>query len=160
MKALSPTLRLILSGAFAVLFALATVVYLPHAAGYLAALTAVALLPIPAWQGWLTRILKRAKPGAVAVAAVCVFIFSPTSRELPPTPTPAGPTRTTGTTVRTTTTTAEQETEYVLNRSSKKFHLPHCANAKTIKDENRDTYKGTAHELEENGYTPCGNCLP
>lgn len=160
MKPLSPSLRLILGGAFAVLFVLAAVVYLPHAAGILAVTSAILLLPIPAWQRWLRHVLKGTKP--VFIAAVCVgtFLIAPTRREPSATPVPSTPIHTTQSTTHTTATTAEQETTYVLNRSSKKFHLPHCANAQKIKDENRGTFTGTAHQLEEDGYSPCGNCLP
>ena len=52
------------------------------------------------------------------------------------------------------------ETAYVLNTSSKKFHLPDCAGASTIKAENREEYSGTREELTEQGYKPCGTCKP
>ena len=52
------------------------------------------------------------------------------------------------------------ETAYVLNTSSKKFHLPDCAGASTIKAENREEYSGAREELVEQGYKPCGTCKP
>ena len=52
------------------------------------------------------------------------------------------------------------ETAYILNTSSKKFHLPDCAGASTIKAENREEYSGTREELTEQGYKPCGTCKP
>ena len=52
------------------------------------------------------------------------------------------------------------ETAYILNTSSKKFHLPDCAGASTIKAENREEYSGTREELAEQGYKPCGTCKP
>ena len=50
--------------------------------------------------------------------------------------------------------------EYVLNTSSKKFHLPDCSGASGMKEENRQEYTGTRQSLIDQGYTPCGNCKP
>lgn len=52
------------------------------------------------------------------------------------------------------------ETTYILNTSSKKFHDPDCAGAKTMKDENKQTYTGSRDGLIDEGYTPCGTCKP
>lgn len=49
---------------------------------------------------------------------------------------------------------------YILNTDSKKFHDPDCGTVKRISDENREYYTGTAEELVDMGYTPCGNCEP
>ncbi|MBO5646567.1 MAG: hypothetical protein J6S59_05580, partial [Clostridia bacterium] len=49
---------------------------------------------------------------------------------------------------------------YVLNTSSKKFHLPMCSGAVSIKEENRDLFEGTRSELIAMGYSPCGTCKP
>lgn len=49
---------------------------------------------------------------------------------------------------------------YVINTSSKKFHLPTCSGASSIKAENRDSYQGTRSELIAMGYSPCGTCKP
>ena len=49
---------------------------------------------------------------------------------------------------------------YILNLSSKKYHLETCAYAQTIKDENRDSFIGDKSELEKDGYTPCKTCKP
>lgn len=49
---------------------------------------------------------------------------------------------------------------YILNTSSKRFHLPTCSGAGDIKPENRQEYVGSASSLREGGYTPCGNCIP
>ena len=159
MTFLHPVLRRILAALFAVLFVLAAVVYLPHAAGYGALLAVALLLPVPAWQQALERVLKKAKPLVIVAVALSVFLAAPTDRE-PPQPAPLSPTQTTVMTARTTKTTTEQETTYILNVSSKKFHLPHCANAQKIKDENRRTVTGTKSSLKADGYSPCGNCLP
>ena len=44
--------------------------------------------------------------------------------------------------------------------SSKKFHLPMCSGAVSIKEENRDLFEGTRSELIAMGYSPCGTCKP
>lgn len=56
--------------------------------------------------------------------------------------------------------TEEPESSYILNTSSKKFHLPSCSGAKDIKPENRREYTGPRPVLIEEGYTPCGTCKP
>ena len=49
---------------------------------------------------------------------------------------------------------------YILNTSSKKFHLPTCSSAENLKEENKETYTGARQELIDQGYTPCGRCNP
>ena len=49
---------------------------------------------------------------------------------------------------------------YVLNNSTKKFHLPECASADKIKSENREETKTSRKSLMSMGYEPCGNCNP
>lgn len=49
------------------------------------------------------------------------------------------------------------ETTYVLNKNTKKFHY---ASAKSIKDKNRTTYTGSRDEVIANGYQPCKKCNP
>ena len=49
---------------------------------------------------------------------------------------------------------------YILNTNSKKFHDPACPLAESIKEKNRDTYKGTRELLIRQGYTACQNCNP
>ena len=56
--------------------------------------------------------------------------------------------------------TKTEETTYVLNTNGKKFHKPDCANAKNMKEESKETYKGTRENLISQGYAPCGNCKP
>ena len=51
-------------------------------------------------------------------------------------------------------------THYVLNTSSKKFHLPECSGARVMKESNRQDYQGNRDQLLEQGYTPCGLCHP
>lgn len=54
----------------------------------------------------------------------------------------------------------EVAAQYVLNTSSKKFHLPDCSSVETIKEGNRQDYQGSREALVEQGYTPCGVCHP
>ncbi len=51
-------------------------------------------------------------------------------------------------------------TDYVLNRSTGKFHYPYCSSVKDIKNVNYGEYKGTRDELINSGYTSCGKCHP
>ena len=50
--------------------------------------------------------------------------------------------------------------KYILNTSSKKFHLPSCSSAVKITDKNRAESKESAAELQQQGYSPCGICKP
>ena len=49
---------------------------------------------------------------------------------------------------------------YVLNTSSKKFHLPECSGAEKISESNRQDYTGSREILIAQGYAPCGQCKP
>ncbi len=49
---------------------------------------------------------------------------------------------------------------YVLNTNTKKFHLPSCSSAKSIKEHNRKDFSGTRDEVLSMGYEPCKNCDP
>lgn len=55
---------------------------------------------------------------------------------------------------------SENETVYMLNTNSKKFHSEDCSYADSIAEKNKKTYYGTREELIEDGYTPCGTCKP
>ncbi len=52
------------------------------------------------------------------------------------------------------------ESEYVLNTNSMKFHYPHCSNADRIDGKNKEAYSGTRDDLIKMGYTPGGCCKP
>lgn len=54
----------------------------------------------------------------------------------------------------------EQEADYVLNTSSKKFHRPDCSSVDSMSEKNRQEYHGTREELIAQGYEPCGSCHP
>lgn len=50
--------------------------------------------------------------------------------------------------------------QYVLNRNTRKFHLPDCSSAADISIENRADFTGSREELIEAGYEPCKRCNP
>lgn len=52
------------------------------------------------------------------------------------------------------------EVRYVLNTSTKRFHLPHCSGVADMKPENRQGYSGDRESLLEQGYNPCRTCNP
>ena len=54
----------------------------------------------------------------------------------------------------------EAEEDYVLNRSSGKFHYPSCPSVKEIKEANRWDFHGTRATVIELGYEPCKTCKP
>ena len=49
---------------------------------------------------------------------------------------------------------------YVLNISSKKFHLPGKSCANSVSEKNRLDYEGTRDALIDDGFSPCGICKP
>ena len=50
--------------------------------------------------------------------------------------------------------------EYVLNTNTKKFHLPTCASAESMKPENKEIRTTTHDDLVSSGYAPCKTCNP
>jgi len=54
----------------------------------------------------------------------------------------------------------EEEIAYVLNTSSKKFHLPDCASVRDMKEKNRRDVTAGRSEIIDDGYTPCKRCNP
>ena len=73
--------------------------------------------------------------------------------------------KTTTTTKKTTTTTAATRAtsaarKYVLNTSTKKFHLPGCRDVDKIIAENYREVTEERDELIRSGYSPCGHCKP
>ncbi len=60
----------------------------------------------------------------------------------------------------TTTAPPEGQPDFVVNKNTKKFHLPTCPGAKDIKEENRLDFYGTKQELLDSGYMICGTCKP
>lgn len=49
---------------------------------------------------------------------------------------------------------------YVLNTSSKKFHLPECSSVESIQEQNKQTVTCDRQDLIDQGYEPCGRCDP
>lgn len=49
---------------------------------------------------------------------------------------------------------------YILNNGTRRFHYPSCPSAKTIKEKNREEFRGSRDQLIARGYEPCGNCNP
>ena len=52
------------------------------------------------------------------------------------------------------------EGDYILNTSSRKFHLPDCPSVDKIKEQNKEEYHGSREDLMEQGYEPCQSCHP
>lgn len=52
------------------------------------------------------------------------------------------------------------EGDYILNTSSRKFHLPDCPSVDKIKEKNKEEYHGSRENLMEQGYEPCQSCHP
>ena len=50
--------------------------------------------------------------------------------------------------------------KYIINVSSRKFHLPGCESVKKMSKKNMQGWDGTREELIEMGYDPCKNCMP
>ena len=51
-------------------------------------------------------------------------------------------------------------TRYILNTSSKKFHLPDCSGVASMSPGNREEFVGDRQTLIDQGYSPCGTCKP
>ncbi len=53
------------------------------------------------------------------------------------------------------------ENTYIINKSTKKVHKEDCRYATDIKEENKETYKGSLEDLLSDGYfSACGTCKP
>lgn len=52
------------------------------------------------------------------------------------------------------------ETMYVVNTHTDRFHRPDCPSVKNIKEANRSTYTGSREFLIDLGFSPCQNCNP
>lgn len=50
--------------------------------------------------------------------------------------------------------------EYVINKSSKTFHLPTCRYAESMSESNREEITAPRSWMIENGYEPCETCNP
>ena len=54
----------------------------------------------------------------------------------------------------------ERAEDFVLNKSSKRFHYPWCSSVREIAESNRWEYRGTRESVMEMGYEPCKRCSP
>ena len=52
------------------------------------------------------------------------------------------------------------DTIYILNTNTMKFHNEECSSVKDIKPQNKETFNGTRAWLIDNEYSPCGVCNP
>ncbi len=111
----------------------------------------------PAFSDQVTLSKAPAVTARMTLAPTAIPTISPTPADTAvpaDTPMPAA--------VTMTDLDAAESTEYtyVLNTSSKRFHIPSCKSAVTMKEKNRDTFTGSREELLSMGYVPCGNCDP
>lgn len=53
----------------------------------------------------------------------------------------------------------ESGVTYIINKNSKKFHLPDCRSVGDTKPQNKKESTQTREELEKAGYSPCKACL-
>lgn len=53
----------------------------------------------------------------------------------------------------------ESVTTYIINRNTKKFHLPTCSSVIDMKPQNKKESDKSREELEKLGYTPCKSCI-
>ena len=52
------------------------------------------------------------------------------------------------------------EVTYILNKNTRKFHLPECSSLKQMKEKNKSEFCGSREEVIEQGYAPCKRCNP
>lgn len=52
------------------------------------------------------------------------------------------------------------DTIYILNTNTMKYHNEECSSVKDIKHQNKETFNGTKAWLTDNGYSPCRVCNP
>lgn len=52
------------------------------------------------------------------------------------------------------------QTTYVLNKNTKKFHIPTCSSVSDMKAKNRWDVTLTRQEVIDKGYVPCKRCNP
>lgn len=170
----------VLSWLFAALCAVAAVRLFPSVSGILLAVTAVLALPVKPirriWNKLLdfrggdpTAAKALGKAAMLALAAVVSLALSAKSAQPVIHPVNASPadrgiaavTDESVTADETESETADAEVrEYVINKSSKKFHLPTCASVSKIAEKNREDVTASREELITDGYSPCGSCKP
>lgn len=67
---------------------------------------------------------------------------------------------TTTSSTETSPNSSNENTSYILNINSMKFHEADCSSANKISEHNRQEFTGTRDELISQGYSPCGYCKP
>jgi DNA-entry nuclease len=55
--------------------------------------------------------------------------------------------------------TDNETRDYILNKNTKKIHLPDCSSVDEMAEKNKVPYNGTIEEIEQQGYSPCKRCL-
>jgi len=58
------------------------------------------------------------------------------------------------------TSGSAQESTYVLNTNTKKFHYPGCSSVGEMKEKNKKTVTDTRDHIISQGYVPCKRCKP
>lgn len=53
----------------------------------------------------------------------------------------------------------EKDVTYIINKNTKKFHLPDCSSVRDTKSQNKKESTLTKEELEKQGYSPCKSCI-
>ena len=53
-----------------------------------------------------------------------------------------------------------EQTTYVLNTNTGKFHLPTCTHASSIAEKNKEIFVGSRDDLLSDDFSPCGTCKP
>lgn len=53
-----------------------------------------------------------------------------------------------------------QSASYILNKNTKKIHLPSCYSVDQMKESNKENYTGDIDDLLDRGYSKCKNCDP
>lgn len=62
--------------------------------------------------------------------------------------------------VENTDTDSAEQTEFVINTNTGKFHKPDCKSVKKMKAKNKEEFNGSRDELIAEGYEPCNSCRP
>ncbi len=55
---------------------------------------------------------------------------------------------------------SEQSKTYIINKNTKRFHLPECSSVVEMKEKNKEYSDLNRDELIKQGYQPCGKCKP
>ena len=55
---------------------------------------------------------------------------------------------------------SDSDVTYILNKNSKKFHVPTCDSVNDMKEKNKEYSTKTREEIIADGYTPCKRCNP